>query len=120
VGTNYETICKFVNSSLKIFPGIEQRVLHFISDAGTYMVKAAKTLKIFYPKLIHITCLTHAVNRVLEKIPIFVKIRTSNNDKNLIRPSCRNVFFFFLIKVEKTIINLVFHFQVLDLKRKIL
>lgn len=68
VGTNYETICQFVNSALKIFPGIEQKVLLFISDAGTYMVKAAKTLKIFYPNVIHITCLAHAVNRVLEKI----------------------------------------------------
>lgn len=68
MGANYETICQFVNSSLKIFPGIEQRVLLFISDAGTYMVKAVKTLKIFYPNLIHIKCLAHAVNRVLEKI----------------------------------------------------
>lgn len=32
------------------------------------MVKAVKTLKIFSPNLIHITCLGHAVNRVLEKI----------------------------------------------------
>jgi len=67
VDTNYETICQFVNSSLKIFLGIEQRLLLFISDAVSYMMKAAKTLKIFYPKLIHITCLAHAVNRVLEK-----------------------------------------------------
>lgn len=66
--TNYETICQFINSSLKIFPGIEQKVLLLISDAGTYMIKAAKTLKIFFPKLIHITCMAHAVNRVLEKI----------------------------------------------------
>ncbi|KAL4105233.1 hypothetical protein QTP88_020494 [Uroleucon formosanum] len=47
VSTNYETICQFANFSLKIFLGIEQRALFFISDAGTYMVKAAKTLKIF-------------------------------------------------------------------------
>ncbi|VVC44843.1 Hypothetical protein CINCED_3A019316 [Cinara cedri] len=32
------------------------------------MFKATKTLKIFFPKLIHITCMAHAVNRVLEKI----------------------------------------------------
>jgi len=66
--TNYETICQFINSSLKIFPGIEQKVLFLISNAGTYMIKAAKTLKIFFPKLIHVTCMVHAVNRVLEKI----------------------------------------------------
>jgi len=28
--TNYETICQFINSSLKIFPGIEQKVLLLI------------------------------------------------------------------------------------------
>jgi hypothetical protein len=32
--TNYETIFQFINSSLKIFPGIKQKVLLLISDAG--------------------------------------------------------------------------------------
>jgi len=49
------------------------------------MVKAAKTLKIFYPNLIHITCLSHAVNRVLEKIrELYPDInKLINNDINL-------------------------------------
>lgn len=34
--TNYETICQFINSSLKIFPSIEQKVLLLISDAYLY------------------------------------------------------------------------------------
>ncbi|VVC44421.1 Hypothetical protein CINCED_3A000891 [Cinara cedri] len=59
--TNYKYICQFINSSLKIFPGIEQKVLLFISDAGTYMIKVAKTLKIFCSKLIHITRMAHAI-----------------------------------------------------------
>ncbi|VVC36147.1 Hypothetical protein CINCED_3A024784 [Cinara cedri] len=29
--TNYETICQFINASLKIFPDIEQKVLLFIN-----------------------------------------------------------------------------------------
>jgi len=37
-------------------------------DAGTSMVKAAKTLKTFYPKLFHITFLAHEVNKLLDKI----------------------------------------------------
>ncbi|VVC26448.1 Ribonuclease H-like domain,Domain of unknown function DUF659 [Cinara cedri] len=66
--TNYETICQFTNSSLKIFPGIEQKVLIFISDAGTYTIKAVNTCKIFFPKLIHTTCMALVANRILEKI----------------------------------------------------
>ncbi|VVC39567.1 Hypothetical protein CINCED_3A022788 [Cinara cedri] len=49
--TNYETICQFINSLLKIFPGIEQNVLFFISDVGTYMIKAAKNIKNIFPEI---------------------------------------------------------------------
>ncbi|VVC33873.1 Hypothetical protein CINCED_3A012382, partial [Cinara cedri] len=38
--TNYETIYQFINPLLTIFPGIKQKVLLFISDAGIYMIKA--------------------------------------------------------------------------------
>jgi len=58
---NYETICQFINFSLRIFPGVEQKVVLFISDAGTYMIRAVKTLKIFFPKMIHITLHTQSI-----------------------------------------------------------
>ena len=34
-------------------------ILLFISDAVPYMIKAAKAIKIFYPKIAHLTCLIH-------------------------------------------------------------
>jgi hypothetical protein len=32
------------------------------------MVKAAKGLKMLYPKMVHLTCLAHALHRVAEEI----------------------------------------------------
>ena len=40
----------------------------FILDAAPYMTKAAQAIKIFYPKITHITCPVHGINRVCEKI----------------------------------------------------
>jgi hypothetical protein len=39
-----------------------------VSDAGSYMLASYETLKVSYPKMIHITCLAHAMHRVAEKI----------------------------------------------------
>ena len=39
-----------------------------LSDAAPYVIKAGSSLKIFYPKLIHFTCLVHGINRVVEVI----------------------------------------------------
>ena len=43
-------------------------MLVIYTDAAPYMVAAVILLKIFYPALLHITCLEHAVNRVAETI----------------------------------------------------
>jgi hypothetical protein len=42
-------------------------VLLFVSDAAPYMIKAAKALQLLYPKMVHITCLAHALHRVVEE-----------------------------------------------------
>ena len=39
-----------------------------VSDAAPYMLKAGKAIKVFYPKMIHITCLAHGLHRVAEAI----------------------------------------------------
>jgi hypothetical protein len=39
-----------------------------VTDAVPYMLKAAQNLKIFYPNLIHCTCLAHGLNRVVPKL----------------------------------------------------
>jgi hypothetical protein len=43
-------------------------VLLFISDAAPYMIKAAKARQLLYPKMIHVTCLVHALHRVAEEV----------------------------------------------------
>jgi len=69
--TNANTIAKFFDESINIF-GL--RILHkedillFVTDAAPYMIKAANGLTILYPKLMHITCLAHALHRVSEEI----------------------------------------------------
>jgi hypothetical protein len=44
------------------------RILLFVTDAATYMLKAAKGLKMLYPRIIHLTCLVHGLHRVAEEI----------------------------------------------------
>jgi hypothetical protein len=39
-----------------------------VTDAASYMKKAAEGLKFFYPNLLHITCLCHAIHRIAECI----------------------------------------------------
>nr|CAH7760199.1 unnamed protein product [Callosobruchus chinensis] len=45
-----------------------KKICVFVSDAAPYMVKDGQALKVFYPKLLHITCLAHGLHRVAEEI----------------------------------------------------
>lgn len=45
-----------------------QKVLLYVTDAVPYMLKSGKTLKVFYLKLTHITCIAHGLHRVSEVI----------------------------------------------------
>ncbi|KAB0803224.1 hypothetical protein PPYR_00194 [Photinus pyralis] len=70
--TNNETISRFIVEGLsnlflpKAVP--HDKIVLMLSDAAPYMIKAAQNLKIFYPNLIHNTCLAHGVNRVAEEV----------------------------------------------------
>ena len=44
----------------------ENKILQLLTDAAPYKVKAANSLKVFYSKLIHVTCLVHGLHRVAE------------------------------------------------------
>jgi hypothetical protein len=70
--TNNVTVSQFINECLSSFYLPEKvptdKVLLMVTDAAPYMLKAAQNLKIFYPKLIHCTCLAHGLNRVAETI----------------------------------------------------
>ena len=68
---NHSTIAKFVVDSLNIlWPARleNDKVLLFLSDAAPYMVKSGKALCVLFPKMVHVTCLAHAIHRVAEDI----------------------------------------------------
>ncbi|PSN39119.1 hypothetical protein C0J52_17476, partial [Blattella germanica] len=69
--TNNSTIARFVNDALRILwpeGGNEHKFRVLLSDAAAYMLRAASSLKIFYPHLIHVTCIVHGLQRVAEVI----------------------------------------------------
>jgi len=69
--SNHITIAKLFDNSMHILwpEGVRHDdILLFLSDAAPYMVKAGKSLNIFYTKMIHVTCIVHAFHRVAEQI----------------------------------------------------
>jgi len=39
-----------------------------LSNAAPYMAKTGDVLKVFYPNVIHTTCIAHMLNRITEKV----------------------------------------------------
>lgn len=67
---NHSTIARLFDDSIKILGENfdKDSILLFITDAAPYMVKAAKAIQTFYPKITHLTCLAHGLHRVCEQI----------------------------------------------------
>lgn len=67
---NSTTIAQLFCQSLQVLWGAvhHDRVLLFVTDAAPYMKKAGDSLKVLFPKMLHITCLAHGVHRVCEDI----------------------------------------------------
>lgn len=40
----------------------------FLFDSAAYMLKAGQVLKVFHPKMVHITCIAHGFHRLYEEI----------------------------------------------------
>ncbi|KAJ8969037.1 hypothetical protein NQ314_001936 [Rhamnusium bicolor] len=70
--TNNVTVTRFVQSSSSEFflPNAipAEKFLMFLSDAALYIVKVGRNLKIFYPNMVHVTCLLHGINIVTETV----------------------------------------------------
>jgi hypothetical protein len=66
---NSSIVVVFNNAMNLLWPdkAEQENVLLFVSDAAPYMIKAAKALQLLYPKMIHVTCLAHALHRVAEE-----------------------------------------------------
>lgn len=45
-----------------------------LTDAAAYMLSAMNSLKVLYPKMVHLTCLSHGLHRVAE----FIRSRFPN------------------------------------------
>lgn len=68
---NSLTIAKLFDDSMHIlWPEIVRYndVLLYLSDTSPYMVNSGNAIKIFYPKVIHVTCIVHGLRRIAEKI----------------------------------------------------
>jgi hypothetical protein len=60
-----------VNDGLKLLwplGGNDEKVLLMLSDAAPCVVKTGRSLKVFYPNLIHVTRAAHMFNRVAENV----------------------------------------------------
>jgi len=66
--TNAATIAHLVNGTVReLFPTFNNDLLKlFLTDGAHYMKKAGKNLIVFYPAMIHFTCISHALQRVCE------------------------------------------------------
>jgi hypothetical protein len=66
--TNSDAIARLVNDSLKaLWPNFDEELLKLLlSDAAPYMIKAGKSLKVFFPSLVSLTCFAHGLHRVCE------------------------------------------------------
>lgn len=71
--TNSDTIARVVNSAMGVLwkDGVQHdRVLLLLTDAAAYMVKAGRSLSVFYPNLIHVRCIVHGLHRVAETVRV--------------------------------------------------
>lgn len=60
---------RLLNDALRMIdPNLNaNRVRVLLSDAAPYMIKCGKSLKVFFPRLLHLTCTLHGISLVCEK-----------------------------------------------------
>lgn len=59
---NFQMILKLFNGSMNILWSekvLHNKVLIYVTDAVPYIIRSGKALKVFYPKLTHITCMAY-------------------------------------------------------------
>ena len=82
------TMSRLINDTLRLLdPNFDcNRLRIFVSDAAPYMCKCGRDLKVFFPCLIHITCVVHGISLVTEKaIEVFPEV-------NHLIATCKMVF----------------------------
>ena len=69
--TNHATMCTLFLDSIKLLGDsfdAKTQILLLVTDGVAYMLLFGKTIKDIYPKIIHVTCLDHALHRLCETI----------------------------------------------------
>ncbi|XP_018497021.1 uncharacterized protein LOC108864958, partial [Galendromus occidentalis] len=69
--TNSSTIAQHMLNSLAILwpDGIRHdKVLLLVTDGAANMKKAGSALKIIFPRMLHVTCVAHAIHRVAKEV----------------------------------------------------
>ena len=65
---NAQEVSRIIDEILKQFSIQRERFLLLISDAARYMTAAGRNLKVFYPKMFHVTCLAHLLHNCCLRI----------------------------------------------------
>ncbi|KAL3080176.1 hypothetical protein niasHS_013848 [Heterodera schachtii] len=68
---DHQTVARFVDEGLAdlLSTGAKKnRLLFMVTDGAEYMKKAARNLRVFYPNMVHFTCLAHGLHRIAEEI----------------------------------------------------
>lgn len=88
ITTDSATMARLVNDTLRMlnanFNANNAKLL--VTDSAEYVRKCGRDLKVFYPSLLHITCLAHLLHRICDRIKDFY------TDVNSIISSVRKVF----------------------------
>lgn len=80
-------VARLINDTMKMIPNFDpDQAKVLVSDATPYMVKAGKDLKVFYPSLVHVTCIAHAFHRICKKV------RETFNDVNSLISCMKKIF----------------------------
>jgi len=99
--TNSNTIEQFFDESVNIlsFRVLKKEdILLFVTDTASYMIKAGKGIGILYPKMIHITCLAHALHRISEEI----RQQFPNVDLLISNYSCEHMLMYTLFEIANS------------------
>ena len=65
---NAQITSQLIDDELRRYNIKREKVLLFLSDAATYMVKAGEILHNFYPKMTHVKCMSHLLHNSCMKI----------------------------------------------------
>ena len=65
---NAAEVCRIIDEVLRQFNIERNRFVLLISDAARYMTAAGRNLKVFYPKMFHVTCLAHLLHNCCLKV----------------------------------------------------